>query len=187
MWCAERQLWRGRDPLTVCALQRCRNRCAWILQGLRCTIVLRRCKLVDRKGCRMHITKDEIPVKIDVPGAIARQAVGFGDPSGFGELGGEYFSLGAGTDIAPLLKGLEGDACQAPHWGYMLSGEVVVTYTDGTAETCAADDLFYWPPGHSVRVSGRRGGDPLQPTGRAHERDGPHAHADGRKRLTAHA
>lgn len=67
-------------------------------------------------------------------------------------MGGEYFSLGAGTDIAPLLKGLEGDACQAPHWGYMVSGEVVVTFTSGTAETCQENDLFYWPPGHTVRV-----------------------------------
>ena len=100
----------------------------------------------------MRVAKNEIPVKIDVPGAVARQAVGFGDTSGFGSLGGEYFSLGAGTDIAPLLKGLEGDACQAPHWGYMLGGEVVVTYTDGTDETCSGNDLFYWPPGHSVRV-----------------------------------
>ena len=100
----------------------------------------------------MHVTKNEIPVKIDVPGAVARQAVDFGDASGFGKFGGEYFSLGAGTDIAPLLKGLEGDACQAPHWGYMLSGSVVVSYTDGTEETCSADDLFYWPSGHSVRV-----------------------------------
>lgn len=100
----------------------------------------------------MHIPKDEIPVKIDVPGAVARQAGGFGDPSGFGGLGGEFFTLGAGTDIAPLLRGLEGDACQAPHWGYMLAGEVVVTYTDQTEETCSKDDLFYWPPGHSVRV-----------------------------------
>lgn len=100
----------------------------------------------------MHIAKNEIPVKIDVPGAVARQVVGFGDSSGFGALGGEYFSLGTGTDIAPLLKGLEGDACQAPHWGYMLSGEVVVTYTNGTDEICSANDLFYWPPGHSVRV-----------------------------------
>ncbi|MDP9333485.1 MAG: cupin domain-containing protein [Actinomycetota bacterium] len=100
----------------------------------------------------MRVAKNEIPVKIDVPGAVARQAVGFGDTSGFGSMGGEYFSLGAGTDIAPLLKGLEGDACQAPHWGYMISGEVVVSYADGTEETCSGNDLFYWPPGHSVRV-----------------------------------
>ena len=100
----------------------------------------------------MRVNRNEIPVKIDVPGAVARQAQGFGDPSRFGTLGGEYFSLGAGTDIAPLLQGLEDDACQAPHWGYMLTGQVVVTYTDGAEESCSANDLFYWPPGHSVRV-----------------------------------
>jgi Cupin domain len=100
----------------------------------------------------MRVAKNEIPVKFDVPGAVTRQAEGFGDASGFGALGGEYFSLGSGTDIAPLLKGLEGDACQVPHWGYVLAGELVVTYLDGNEETCSADDLFYWPPGHSVRV-----------------------------------
>ena len=100
----------------------------------------------------MRITKNDIPIKIDVPGAIARQAINFGDASDYGSLSAEYFSLGAGTDIAPLLKGLDGDACHAPHWGFMISGEVVITYTSGREEVCAGDDLFYWPPGHSVRV-----------------------------------
>jgi hypothetical protein len=34
----------------------------------------------------------------------------------------------------------------------MVAGAVVVTYTDGTEETCVTDELFYWKPGHSVRV-----------------------------------
>lgn len=34
----------------------------------------------------------------------------------------------------------------------MISGEVVVTFSDGDEETVSGDDLFYWPPGHSVRV-----------------------------------
>lgn len=100
----------------------------------------------------MRINKHDIPTKIDVPGAHARQAGGFGETSGYSAMGAEYFSLGAGTDIAPLLQGLDDDACQAPHWGYMISGQVVVTYTDGSTDTCAGDDLFYWPPGHSVKV-----------------------------------
>ena len=100
----------------------------------------------------MRISKDQIPAKIDVPGAVARQATDFGDATGFGRMSGEYFSLGAGTDIAPLLKGLKDDSCQAPHWGYMIAGELVVTYTDGRIDTCREHDLFYWPPGHSVRV-----------------------------------
>ena len=55
----------------------------------------------------MRTTKTDIPAKIDVPGALARQAVDFGDASECGSLSAEYFSLGAGTDIAPLLKGLD--------------------------------------------------------------------------------
>jgi len=100
----------------------------------------------------MRIAKNDIPTKIDVPGAVARQTDHFGDASDYGSLGGEYFSLGAGTDIAPLLQGLDDDACKAPHWGFMASGEVVLSYTDRASETCVKDDLFYWPPGHSVRV-----------------------------------
>ena len=100
----------------------------------------------------MRITKNEIPVKVDVPGAVARQLTSFGDASSYGTIAAEYFSLGAGTDIAPLLQGLKDDACQAPHWGYVTAGELVVSYVDGTEETCATNDLFYWPPGHSVRV-----------------------------------
>ena len=100
----------------------------------------------------MRIAKQDIPVRIDVPGAIARQKTGFGDAAGYGTISGEYFSLGAGTDIAPLLQGLENDLCQAPHWGYVLQGALTVTYTDGGSEAVNGGDLFYWPPGHTVKV-----------------------------------
>ena len=100
----------------------------------------------------MRIPKDQIPVKIDAPGATARQVGGFGRVSDSSGLAAEYFSLGAGTDIAPLLEGLDEDLCQAPHWGYLITGEVVVSYADGSFEHCAAGDLFHWPAGHSVRV-----------------------------------
>lgn len=100
----------------------------------------------------MHIARHDIPVRMDVPGAVARQQPGFGDARGYGALSGEYFSLAAGTDIAPLLQGLEHDLCPAPHWGYVLDGELTVTYADGSTETTTGGDLFYWPPGHSVRV-----------------------------------
>ena len=100
----------------------------------------------------MRIAKSDVPARLDVPGAVARQALNFGDASGFGAMAGEYFSLKKGTDIAPLLKGLQHDLCQAPHWGYMLEGSVVVSYADGRQEGASQGDLFYWPPGHSVRV-----------------------------------
>ncbi len=101
----------------------------------------------------MRIPKHDIPVKFDVPGAVARQLPEFGDATGFGTIGGEFFSLAAGTDIAPLLRGLADDACHAPHWGYLVSGGLVVDYVDASQEICTGGDLFYWPPGHSVRVT----------------------------------
>ena len=98
----------------------------------------------------MRISQHDLPVKIDVPGAKARQLPDFGLAEG--PLAAEWFSLGAGTDIAPLLVGLPGDACQSTHVGYVISGALVVSYTDGSEERCAGGDLFSWPAGHSVRV-----------------------------------
>ncbi len=101
----------------------------------------------------MRINKNDIPVRIDAPGAVARQKTDFGDATGYGKISGEYFTLAAGADIAPLLKGLEGDLCQSPHWGYLLQGKVTVTFADDTEEVVGGGDLFYWPPGHTVKVA----------------------------------
>ena len=101
----------------------------------------------------MRIAKTDIPEKINIPGAVARQATEFGDATGYGKMAGEYFSMAAGTDIAPLLKGLKDDLCQSPHWGYLIEGEITVTYTDGSKESVNGGDLFYWPPGHTVAVT----------------------------------
>ncbi|MBI5083792.1 MAG: cupin domain-containing protein [Acidobacteria bacterium] len=101
----------------------------------------------------MRIAKTDIPTKINIPGVVARQITGFGDATGYGTIAGEYFSMAAGVDNAPLLKGLEADCCQAPHWGYLIEGEITVTYADGSKETVHAGDLFYWPPGHTVAVT----------------------------------
>jgi hypothetical protein len=100
----------------------------------------------------MRLAKNDVPVKFSAPGAVARQQVDFGDATGFGKMGGEYFSLGAGADLAPLLLGLEGDLCQCPHWGYVLQGAITTTYTSGEMETAKEGDLFYWPPGHTVKA-----------------------------------
>ena len=99
----------------------------------------------------MRIAKEDVPIKIDAPGAVARQQTEFGDASGFGKISGEYFSLGAGADLAPLLSGLEGDLCQCPHWGYVMQGLLTVTYGSGEAERAGEGDLFYWPPGIQCR------------------------------------
>ena len=100
----------------------------------------------------MRIAKEDVPVRIDVPGATARQLTNFGDATGYGKISGEYFSLAAGTDIAPLLQGLDGDLCQCPHWGYILEGKLTVSFSEGHNESAVTSDLFYWPPGHTVKA-----------------------------------
>jgi hypothetical protein len=101
----------------------------------------------------MKITKDDIEVKMEIPGAIIRQKTDFGDATGLGKISGEYFSLSAGVDTSPLFMGLEGNLCQSPHWGYVLSGQLTTTDAEGIKETVNAKDLFYWPAGHNVKVN----------------------------------
>ena len=100
----------------------------------------------------MRVAKGDVDVKMAIPGATIRQRRDFGDSSGYGKLSGEYFTLAAGVDTTPLYQGLEGNLCQCPHWGYMLRGQITTTDATGRPETVRGNDLFYWPPGHNVRV-----------------------------------
>ncbi len=100
----------------------------------------------------MRVAKDSVEVRMEIPGAVIRQRTGFGDVSGFDKISGEYFTLAAGVDTTPLFQGLEGDLCQCPHWGFVVRGQLVTTDAAGTTETVNANDLFYWPPGHNVKV-----------------------------------
>jgi hypothetical protein len=100
----------------------------------------------------MRVAKNDVDVRMEIPGAVVRQRTGFGDASGFGRISGEYFTLAAGVDTTPLFQGLEGNLCQCPHWGYVLRGRITTTDASGVQETVNSHDLFYWPPGHNVRV-----------------------------------
>lgn len=100
----------------------------------------------------MRVAKEQVDTQLKIPGATIRQQKNFGDASGFGKISGEYFSLAAGVDTSPIFQGLEGDQCQCPHWGFVLSGRITTTDAEGREETVNKDDLFYWPPGHNVKV-----------------------------------
>jgi hypothetical protein len=100
----------------------------------------------------MRVAKENVHVKLEIPGAVLRQQVDFGDASGLGPISGEYFTLAAGVDTTPLFQGLEGNLCQCPHWGFVLRGQITTTDANGSRETVHANDLFYWPPGHNVKV-----------------------------------
>jgi hypothetical protein len=100
----------------------------------------------------MRVAKDQVDVRMEIPGAIVRQRKDFGDATGYGKISGEYFTLAAGVDTTPLFVGLEGNLCHCPHWGFVLRGQITTTDAAGNRESVSANDLFYWPPGHNVRV-----------------------------------
>jgi hypothetical protein len=100
----------------------------------------------------MKIRKENVDVRMQIPGAVVRQQLNFGDATGYGKISGEYFTLSAGVDTTPLFVGLAGNVCHCPHWGFVLRGQITTTDAKGAKETVNANDLFYWPPGHNVKV-----------------------------------
>jgi hypothetical protein len=92
----------------------------------------------------MHQRKEDLPVALE-RGAIRAQA---------GAEGGmtlQYMQFPAGADMTEPLKGLPGNLCPVPHWGYVLEGAVPTRYADGREETTSAGEVYYWPSGHTVR------------------------------------
>ncbi len=59
----------------------------------------------------------------------------------------DFITVRQGHSLAPLLKGLPGDSCQCPHWGYMVAGKITVSYPD-REEVYETGDAYYMAPGH---------------------------------------
>lgn len=88
--------------------------------------------------------------KEDLPAAISVEGVSL-QGTEFGTMSAAHGRMAKGTDLAPVLEGLPHDKCQVPHWGYVLEGAIEVAYQDGTQEVVRGGELYYWPPGHTVR------------------------------------
>jgi hypothetical protein len=86
-------------------------------------------------------TRDDVPVALEGDGVELRTM-----PIG-GGLSVGYITLPRGTDMGPALKGLDDDACQCPHWGYLLKGRLRML-TSGGEEIYEAGQAYYWAPGH---------------------------------------
>jgi hypothetical protein len=90
----------------------------------------------------MHASKTELPLLLEAGPASIRGA-------DWDDLRVGVISVPAGTDFGPLLKGLPGDRCQGPHWGYMLKGRLRVQY-ENAEELLTEGDFFYMPAGHTA-------------------------------------
>jgi hypothetical protein len=81
----------------------------------------------------------------DLPVAVDGEGVDFRSQE-VGDMSIAWVKLNAGADLRPALKGLPGDMCQCPHWGYMLSGQLRM---HTRPQTYNAGDAFYWAAGHA--------------------------------------
>lgn len=87
------------------------------------------------------VERDQMTVRIQGDGVDFRTT----------EVGGQTMAwvlLPKGANLAPALKGLPGDSCACPHWGYMIRGRLLMRTPDGD-ETYEAGQAFYWGPGHA--------------------------------------
>ncbi|MER6343141.1 hypothetical protein ACWC10_08610 [Streptomyces sp. NPDC001595] len=86
-------------------------------------------------------TRKDVPVALEGDGVEVRmQPIGGGLSVG-------WITLPQGTDMGPALKGLPDDACQCPHWGYLLKGRIRMR-TPAGEEVYEAGQAYYWAPGH---------------------------------------
>jgi hypothetical protein len=90
----------------------------------------------------MRTSIADMPVELQVDG-IDTKAVECGDVLA------RYIDLPPGVDFTPLLRGLPGDLCHCPHWGYVLTGSIRLRFADGTEELNVAGDVYHWPAGHT--------------------------------------
>ncbi len=87
-------------------------------------------------------SSDELPLTEIVPGYSSRLA-------DWGGITVAFEQARAGQDASSMVKGLPDDRCQAPHWGYLFSGTMVVDYGD-RQETISAGQAYYVAPGHKL-------------------------------------
>jgi hypothetical protein len=52
------------------------------------------------------------------------------------------------ADLAELFRGLPGDVCHFPRWGYVVAGKVGFRFP-GREENYQAGEAYYVPPGHT--------------------------------------
>ena len=86
---------------------------------------------------------DDLPLVEIVPGYSSRMA-------DWGGITVAFEQAHAGQDASSMVKGLPDDRCQAPHWGYLFSGKMIVDYGD-RQETIEGGQAYYVPPGTRSR------------------------------------
>ena len=99
----------------------------------------------------MRVAKDDVDVQMEIPGAVIRQRTDFGESAARRDQRRVLHALCRGRHHA-AVRGAGGRSVPVPALGLRPQGQLTTTDATGEHETVRANDLFYWPPGHNVRV-----------------------------------
>lgn len=88
----------------------------------------------------MRGSKDDLPTTIDSEEVVFQEVQ-------WGDMHVAFEAYHQPLDIEPLFKGLPGNRCQCPHWGYVIKGRMRVVYADRD-EIVEAGEAYYIAPGH---------------------------------------
>ena len=88
----------------------------------------------------MRSSINDIPVTAEMPEGNLRHIA-------WGSMTVEVGKFKKAIDPSPMFKGLPGDRCQCPHWGYVIKGKIRCKFAD-REEVYKAGDVYYMPPGH---------------------------------------
>ena len=92
----------------------------------------------------LGLKREDVPTAINGGGVeLRKQSVG--------TMTVAFVRAQKGTDLRPACKGLPGDLCQCPHWGYVLKGRVRM-HTSTGHQDYHAGQAFYWAPGHAPEM-----------------------------------
>lgn len=91
------------------------------------------------------VSTSEADTQVSLPGFEGRYVRSDGYNLGF-----ESFAQAA--DFTPLYAGLPDDLCQSPHWGYVVSGRLIMHRPEGDL-TVEAGEGYYAGPGHTAEIA----------------------------------
>jgi quercetin dioxygenase-like cupin family protein len=92
-----------------------------------------------------HVSRESALLK--VTGPVQDRSADVGD-----EYTVSFMTFEVDTDGTELVRGLPGDRCPSPHWGYVFSGQLTFRTDDGE-EVYGPGDAFYLAPGHVPMVA----------------------------------
>jgi len=98
---------------------------------------------------------DTFKKRFDTPDEVRTPPKAKVDVLNFGESTAMRATFEPGWKWSESVKPIAGtDSCQTAHFGYVVSGSLIVRMDDGTELTFSAGDVMNVPPGHDAWVSG---------------------------------